>query len=123
MTTTQPTLPTKEHYIEILEQVTLDDNEKLMLRALYHAKGHWLTGTELSQAAGYKIASTSANRAFGRLGRKICEKLGYTEKQTTAVKGKIIADYPTRKIDGKDRRVYAMHPVVVEALRELRWFE
>lgn len=91
-----------------------------MLRVHYAAPGHTISVAALGTAVGYK----QAQGAYGRLGRLLCDELGY--EPTMMEHGKpvltqVLADAPTER-SGVGWE-WTLRPQVVDALSDLGWMD
>jgi hypothetical protein len=91
-----------------------------MLRAHHAAPGHTISVKALGKAVGYK----QAQGAYGRLGRFLCDELGF--EPTMMEHGKpvltqVLADAPGERHDASWE--WTLWPQVVQALSDLGWVD
>ena len=114
-----PPLPSVEDYKIAFEALQLSRGQRDMLRAHFLAPNHTITATDLADAAGYK-SWQGANLQYGLLGKKLRQILEYFD--TYGQESYILAHFYAPGTRGNTDWLFVMHPNVVEALRELRWF-
>ena len=89
-----------------------------MLRAQYRAPAFTITARELAAAAGYKNFN-GANLQYGKLGKRLREALQFYGGGQEAF---VLSMFYTPTEQHPEWR-FVMHPPVIEALRQLGWFE
>jgi hypothetical protein len=113
-------LPSVLEYKDALSAINMSDGQRDMLRAHYLAPNHLITSTELADAAGYK-GYQGANLQYGRMGKELRYILNYFD--TYGQESYVIAQFYEPGTRGNIDWLWEMHPVVVEALRSLGWFD
>jgi len=91
-----------------------------MLRAHYAAPGHTISIRALGQAVGYK----QAQGVYGRLGRLLCDELGFKPTMTEhgqPVLTSVLGDAPPHRTD--ESYEWTLWPQVVQAIIELGWVD
>ena len=120
MNTTTSIAPTAIAYQKALSSIVISDQQRVMLKAHYHALNRSITYTELAKAANYEDYSV-ANLQYGQLGRTLGEAVGYEfdarpgEKFYSSSIG-----MPNSYTSGHFQLV--MHHELAKAIQLLGWF-
>lgn len=117
-------IPSADAYETGLKALALNDKQRSMLGCHYKAHNRTVTYTELAAAAGspsYRVA----NGAYGTLGRKLGEAIGYKfviapDRGEPFYSSAIGMDAP-KSISGEYRMM--MHHELAKAIDSLGWFQ
>jgi hypothetical protein len=89
-----------------------------MLRASYDASDHTISVKELARTVGYK----QAQQVYGRLGRLLCDELGFRPTMTAngkPVVTQVLAEAPNER--SQESWEWTLRPQVAKALEQLGW--
>ena len=107
-----------EAYVEALREALAESPAKLeeLLRVHYEAPRHVRTYSQLAAAVGYKNYG-GVSLQYGRLARKVADRLGVATRPEEGFWGIVIVDW-VGAYDPSGTR-FRLRPVVVEALEQL----
>jgi len=101
-------------YVSAFHELQIAPNHLQMLLANYYAPNRTLTATMMAKAMGYYHYS-AANLHYGKLGRLVGEKLGWTPLPKFKIEVLVNFEKP-----GKEW-IWTLKPVVAEAIELLGW--
>jgi predicted HNH restriction endonuclease len=102
-----------------LEQSSqLSDSDKRMLKFHYEAPERKLTPREMSELMGW--GGQSANRHYGKLARRITEKLNWMPKQQMGLRSYYVEGLVLGSREDSEL-IWTLRPQVARALEHLQW--
>ncbi len=119
--------PNADNYEKALTEISISDNQKLMLEAHYKSFNKSITYTELAESAGYADHEV-ANRQYGELGKVLGTKLDFPffikkDGKPFASSSIGMENTHTSNLNPSGQFQLVMHHELAKAIENLGWFK